>query len=263
MKRFIPLALAFAMALPATLLAQDYEQEIGQLYQVTTWDVDPATAQTFEEAVKLFVSAAEKANSQYNWAFWQKGSQYMIVFPVNSFAYFDDPGQFMRSLAGTPGQADVEKAMETWPAVNANVISDEMAELKEDWSYMVESFDMATMTAAHFDIMWTKPNSEEAWDKLNKEWAAFFNDLGHPYPYNGHSVRFGDSGRTVYVTFIDNLSDYYGKNSLMKMIEAKGMGERWWALEEQMGETVRSWDHYDMIYRRDMSHWPMEEGATN
>jgi hypothetical protein len=263
MKRFIPFTLAFALALPATLLGQDYEEETGQLYQVTTWNADPASSQGFEEAVKLFVSAAEKANSPYKWAFWQKGSQYMIVYPVDAFAYFDDPGQFMRSLAGTPGEADVEKAMGMWPNLHMTVVSDEMAELKEDWSYMVESFDMETMTAAHFDIMWTKPNTQEAWDQLNKDWVTFFRDLGHPYPYNGHSVRFGDTGRTVYVTFIDNLADYYGKNDLMTMIEAKGMGERWEGFLEQLGKTVRSWDHYDMTYRRDMSYWPMEEGATN
>jgi len=255
--------LAFALAVPAAAFAQDYEQETGQLYQVTTWNADPASSLGFEEAVKLFVSAAEKANSPFKWAFWQKGTQYMIVYPVDAFAYFDDPGQFMRSLAGTPGEADVEKAMGMWPDLHMTVVSDEISELKEDWSYMVESFDMETITAAHFDIMWTKPNTEEAWDKLNKDWVTFFRELGSPYPYHGHSVRFGDTGRTVYVTFIDNLSDFYGKNDLEKLIEDKGMGEGWMKLGDAFNATVQRWDHYIMDYRRDMSYWPMEEGATN
>jgi hypothetical protein len=93
--------------------------------------------------------------------------------------------------------------------------------------------------------------------------VTFFQDLGYPYPYHGHSVHFGDTGRTVYVTFVDDLSDFYGKNDLYKMVEAKGLGERWMKLGEEFNATVRRWDHYVMNYRRDMSYWPVEEGATN
>ncbi len=263
MKRFIPLMLTLALAAPAALFAQGEDQQRGQLYQVTTWNAAPADMEGFEKAAKMFVSAAEKANSPYRWAFWQKGTEYMIVYPVDAYAYFDDPGQFMRSLAGTPGEADVQKAMEMFPSLDITVVADEMAELEEEWSYMVESFDMQTMTAALFDVMWTKPGVDEAWVKLNKEWVTFFRDLGYPYPYDGHSVRFGDTGRTVYVTFIDDLSDFYGKNDLHKMIEAKGLGERWKKLGEEFGATVRRWDQYIINYRRDMSYWPVEEGATN
>jgi len=142
-------------------------------------------------------------------------------------------------------------------------VSDEIAELKEDWSYMVEGFDMQTMTAGVVDVMWTKPNTQEAWEKLNKDWVTFFTDLGYPYPYHGHSVRFGDVGRTIYVTFTDDLSDYFGKNDLYTMVEAKGMGERWSELGDAFNATVRRWEQYIMQYRRDMSYWPMEEGATN
>ena len=263
MRRLTSLVLALALLAPASMLAQEDSSERGQLYQVTTWNVDPADMEGFEKGVKLFVQAAEKAGSSYRWTIWQKGSEYVFAYPVSDYAYFDDPGQFMRSIAGTEGEADAQEAMKVFPALNMTVVSEEMVELKDAWSYKVESFDMQTVTAAHLDVMWTKSGSDESFDKLNKEWVAFFKDLGHPYPYDGHSVRFGDSGRTIYVTYIDDLSDYHGKNDMMKMIEAKNMGERWQGLDEQFNATVRRWDHYDMNYRRDMSYWPMPEGATN
>jgi hypothetical protein len=119
------------------------------------------------------------------------------------------------------------------------------------------------MTYGHLDVMWLKPGANEKFEALNKEWSAFFKDLGYPYPYDGHQVHFGDSGRIVFVTFIDDIGAYYGMNNLEKMIEAKNMGERWEKLGAQMSEVIRRWEHSNSAFRSDLSYWPETMAATN
>ncbi|UCF21477.1 MAG: hypothetical protein JSU87_08860 [Gemmatimonadota bacterium] len=263
MSRALSLACAFILALPVAGLSQEGEgYEYGQLSQVSTWEVDPAEAAAFETAVKKVAEAAAMAKTPYRWAFWQNGSRYTLVFPVGSFGYFDDPMQFMRSFMGTEGEAKMQEAMASFEVLHIHTVAEEMAEMKADWSYEPEGYDMHSTKYGHFDVMWLKPGSEEKFDELNKEWVGFFKDLGYPYPYHAHEIHFGDSGRVVYVTFTDDLSAYYGENSLMKLIEAKGMGERWQKMDELFGGTVHRWEHYEETLRMDLSYWPMEEGAT-
>ncbi len=262
--RILSFALALAVVASPTARAQEggQEYERGQLLEVSTFAVDPADAPKFEAAVKQLVEAAGKASTPYRWAFLQDGSQYTLVYPVSDFAYFDDPMQFMRSFSGTEGEAMMQEAMASFETMDFMVVSQEIAEEKADWSYEVEGFDPTTMTAVHSDVMWVKPGVEEKFEALNKEWAAFFAEIGYPYPYTGHQVHFGDTGRVVYATFIDDLSDYYGVNSLEKLIEEKNMGARWQELNERLGAVISRWEHNNAAYRPDMSYWPAE-GATN
>lgn len=263
MKRLTTLLLVFALMAPVSLIAQEGETERGQLMQVATWEVVPSDAPAFETAVKQVVEAAGKANIPHRWAFWQDGSQYTLVYPVANFAYFDDPMQFVRSFAGTPGEELMQEGMGKMQGLQIYTVAEELAEAKDGWSYEVESFDMANLKYGHMDFIWVKPGMEEEFEELNKEWSAFYTDLGYPYPYVGHETHFGDSGRIVYVTFIDNLADYYGKNDFEKLVEAKGMGERSAKLYERFSAVVRKWHHSTPMFRMDLTYWPPEEGATN
>ena len=93
------------------------------------------------------------------------------------------------------------------------------------------------------------------WWSWNLEARALFKDIEYPYPYAAHTVRIGQK-RTIYVTFIDDLSAYYGENDLMKLIEAKNQGERWEEIMAQFNNTVARFEHYNIAYRSDMSYWP-------
>lgn len=263
MKRLVPFTLVFALTVPGWLLAQEGDEERGQLLQVTTWEVLPSDAEAWESGVKKLVEAAGMADIPYRWAFWQEGSTYTLVYPVDDFAYFDDPMQFIRSFAGTPGEAQMQEVMEGFQSLQIYTVIEEVAEVKDEWSYEVDSFDMANMKYGHMDFMWLKPGAYEEFETLNQEWKAFYEELGYPYPYSGHQAHFGKTGRIVYVTFIDNLADYYGKNDFEKLVEAKGMGERAEQLNERFNAVVRKWEHSNATFRRDMSYWPPEEGATN
>jgi hypothetical protein len=262
--RIISLALALAVAAPLTALAQEggQEDERGQLLQVSTFAVDLADGLKFEAAVKQLVEAAGQANTPYHWAFLQDGSQYTFVYPVDSYGYFDNPMQFISSFIGTEGEAQMQEAMASFGTMNIKVVAEEIVEEEADWSYEVEGWDPTSMTAVHMDVMWLKPGADSEFEAHNKDMTAFFRQIGYAYPYTGHQVHFGDTGRVVYVTFIDDLSEYYGANNLEKVIEAKGMGARWQELMERMGAVVGRWEHNNATYRPDMSYWPTE-GATN
>jgi hypothetical protein len=266
-KRFIPIVLAFILAVPSVLVAQEEGMEEytrGDLFQVSTWEIDPADAMKWEAGVKKLVEAAEMANIPHKWAFFQNGSQYMLVFPIDSYAYYDDPMQFVRSFSGTEGESLMQEAMESFAEVNAETVVEEIAELKDDWSYFVEDFDMTALKFGHFDIIWLKPGMDEEFNQLNKDWTALFTGIGSPYPYHGHEVHFGDSGRVVYVTFIDDLSEFYGANATMNLVEAKGMGEQFAKINEQFMAVTRRFTHYTAQYKADLSYWPEEEqAATN
>jgi hypothetical protein len=191
--RIISFALALAVAAPLTALAQEgQESERGQLLQVSTFSVDPAHAGQFETAIKHIAEAAGKANTPYKWAFLQDGSQYTLVYPIDDFAYFDDPMQFVRSFMGTEGESQMQEAMASFETMNVKVVAEEIAEEKAEWSYEVEGWDPTTMTATHWDVMWLKPGAEEKFAELNEHWSAFFAQIGYPYPYSGHQIHFGE-----------------------------------------------------------------------
>ncbi len=249
------LALLVGVAAPAALFAQEGAKR-GPLFEVSTWEIDPADAATFEATVKQVAEAAAKSKISYRWLFWQDGSQYTLVFPVSSFAYFDDPEQFVRAFQGTPGEAQMREAMAKFPQIRSQVVAEELFEVKQDWSYQVEGFGFAKMKYLHIDVIWARPGMDEEFDQLNKEWVQFFKDLAYPYPYNAHEVHFGDSGRTVYVTFIDDLAMFYGENDLMKWIEKKNMGARAEAFDQRFNAVTARWKHYTSTLRADMSYWP-------
>jgi hypothetical protein len=258
------MALVATVAVSMSAFAQEEGQyERGQLYSVAEWSVDPAHGMAFEAAVKKVVAAAEQGNIAYRWAFWQNGSDYTLVYPVDSYAYFDDPMAFMKAFMGTPGEALMQEAMAEFEPLHITTLSDEIVEEKADWSYEVEGFMMSSVTVGHLDIMWLKPGAEAKFEQLNKDWSAFFADIDYPYPYVGHEIHFGNTGRVVYVTMIDDLSKYYGENDLMALVEASGLDERWQQLDELFGEVVARWEHRDIWHRPELSYWPMPEGATN
>ncbi len=266
--RFIPLALLLALAAPASLLAQEEESyEPGQLYQVTTWRVDPADATAWEGAVMQIVEAAEVSNigPAHRWAFWQDGTKYTLVFPMANFASLDDPQEFMRAFADTEGEAMMKEAMDKFQGFRADTEADEIVEIKSDWSYEVEGFDMGAIEYAHLDELWTRPGMSDEFEQLNEDFVALFKDIEYPYPYDAHTVRIGQS-RTIYVTFIDDLAAYYGENDLMKLIEAKNQSERWEEIMAQFNNTVDRFEHYNIAYRSDMSYWPeppQQQAAKN
>ncbi len=265
--RLIPLALMFGLVVPATVLGQTDDYERGQLYQVSTREVLPAHAEAYESIIEKVVEAAKKGNIGvgYRWAFWSKGSTYTLVYPVANYAYFDTPDQFMRAFEGTEGEALMQEAFAEFENIARTVLMDEISELKAEWSYEPESGGVTTenLKFGHIDEIWLKSGTDEEFAELNKEWLSLFKDINYPYAYDGHEVHFGDSGRVVYVTFIDDLAEYYGVNDMMALVEAAGATERMEALDARFNAIAERWDHYNMSFMPNMTYWPTEEMASN
>jgi hypothetical protein len=240
MIRFVALALVSVLAFPAALPAQERVGQRGQLYQVLTWEVQPDHMQAFEAAVRKIAQAAERSDlgPAYRVRFWSDANRYTMINRVASFAYFDDPGHPLRAFAGTEGEAMVQEAWAEYENINSTEVSEEIFERKAEWSYEVEDFDFDKMKYARVDEVWLRPGPgiEEQFEELSKDWIAFFQALDYPYPHDGYEIHFGDADRIVYVTFIDDLSAYYGANAI-----------------------ARRWERHTLTYEPGMSYWPEEE----
>lgn len=265
-KRTVTALMAAALLAPASARAQEGEEyQRGDLAQVTTWEVQPDQAEAWEGAMKKFVAAAEQANlgQEHGWWFWNDLYTYTLVFPVSSFAYFDAPQQWMQAFEGTAGKGLMEEAMAEAAAVDARVISDAIAEEVPAWGYQpAAEFDMATAKFAHVDVAWMKPGKDEQFAEAMEAWAELAKVIDYPYPYVTHRMHFGD-GETLFVTFFDSKSDFYGAKSFDALVAAKGAGEQMMELLAKWNAAVARAQHYDIAARPELSYWPAEEMASN
>lgn len=159
----------------------------------------------------------------------------------------------------------MQEAWAEYENINSTEVSEQIFERNAEWSYQVEDFDFDKVKYAHVDEVWLKPGPgmDEKFEELNEDWIAFFQALGYPYPYDGYEIHFGDADRIVYVTYIDNLSAYYGANDFMKLVEAKNMGERAKDLDARFNAIAKRWEHHTITYKPRMSCWPEEEIPSN
>ena len=258
LKRLIPAVLLSLLVVPTLALAQDeYEEERGQLGQLIHWRIDPSHVMDFEAAMTKMSEAAEAAGiTQYRWAATQSGFEYMLYYPVPNMAYFDDPDQFWRAFAGSPGEAMAQEAMGMFMKAAPELVSIEVVEGVPAWTYVPEGTVDGENPNAKVHSFWLKPGDDEAFDALVKEFMAFFKEVGHSYPIYGSRVRFGDASRVNFLEWFDSQENYYGINDLEKKIEAKGMGEQWQELLGRLGDFISRSDESDIMWRADLSYWP-------
>lgn len=267
--RFISAFLVAALALPVAALAQEHEQGAHKkLVQVITWQVQPDQMDEWEAAIKQIVEAAQAANvsEDYGWSFYSSTSNYTLVYPIANYAYFDDPMQWMRQFEGTEGDAKLKTAMASINSIDHRVINEEIAEHKLDWSYMPgDDFEqkLAEHKFTHIDEFWVRPGKSEEFGEVIKEYVAFFAEIGYGYPILGHEMKFGQSGRAVFVTVVDDLSDFYGASSFQQTAINANATDRMEALWAKLTPTIDKWEHGDETYRPELTYWPDATLATN
>lgn len=266
MRRWYAVALAAVLVVPASgLLAQEAEgeeQERGQLMEIITWHVTPDQDDAWKGAVETLVAAAEAAGvAEHRWGMWSQPTSYTLVYPVGSFAYFDDPEQFARAFQGTPGEEGFGQAMAAFEEMGIATRSVEVVEAVESWSYDPGG-DPIEIKHAHLDVIRARPGMEREFGELAEEWVAMLGEVGYAYEQIGHRVRLGEP-RFVFVTLVDDLASYYGENALPAAVEAAGAGERFEALLERFEPVILEMKHYDMAYEPSLSYWPPEAVAAN
>lgn len=254
--------LTAALAAAPGALAQEEDSE-GRVVQVQTWNVEPSDAARFEAAIEKVVEAAGQAGltRDYGWSFYNELFTYTLVYPVENMAYFDDPDQWMRQFQGTPGEETLNAAFAEFDYVSSKVVANEIAEHLTEWTYEPAGSD-GDYGYAHVDEFWVKSGMDDEFGELVKEFMAFFKEIGYTYPIYGHRVRFGDSGRRVFVTVFDSKEAFYGSRSLDNLIEMKGAGEQWGGLLERFAKVITAAKHSDTEYQPHLSYWPAETQAT-
>ena len=241
-----------ALAFPIATLAQD-AGERGQLGEMVIWRVAPDAAAEFEAAIAKVTEAAKLANlgEEHAWHIWQDGFDYGLYGQVENMAEFDDPDAFMRAFQGTPGEAMLMDAFESFGSLDYEVLSREVIEAVPGWGYTVEQ--PVEINFAYMYESWMKPGTEMKADELTKEWVALLKETGYAYEAAGSRVHFGDVGRLVFFIWYDNQADYYGPNDIGKALEAKGLGAKW-------GDFITRWNA--LITRFEQSTWTYRAGLS-
>ena len=270
--KFLSALLIAALAVPAAALAQEaeYEMKNESLVQVMTWEVAPDQTDEWEAAVKQIVDAAKAANlaHEYGWTFYSHNNDYTLIYPVANFAYFDDPMQWIRQFEGTEGNEALQAAMGTMGTIDHRVLNEEIAVHKMDWSYMPgDMADFQQKIANHKNVevleFWIRPGKNEEFSGIVKEYMTFFKDIGYAYPIMGHDTKFGQSGRAVFVTTIDDLSEFYGANSFQQTAANANATDRMEELWARFATTIDDWDQTIMRYRPELEYWGDPALATN
>ena len=253
--RLILSFLVAALAVPVASFAQE-EGERGQLGEMMTWRVAPEAAADFEAAITKIVEAAELANigEEFAWFFWQDGFDYGFYAPTENMAQFDDPDAFMRAFQGTPGEAPLMEAFESFGSLHYEVLSREVIEGVPGWDYTLEQ--PVEINYALMYESWMKPGTEMKADELSKEWVAFLQEVGYPYQAAGYRVHFGDVGRLVFFIWYDDQADYYGPKDMAKLVEAKGLGAKWEEFGKRWNALITRYDETTWTYRADLSYTP-------
>jgi hypothetical protein len=133
-----------------------------------------------------------------------------------------------------------------------------VVEVPAAWRYTPEKpYAEETPMACAYES-WMKPGTEMKADEISKEWVAFLKEVGYGYEAFGLRVHFGDVSRFIYVTYFDNKANYFSANSLMKLVEEKGLSEKWSDLGGRWNKLIRRYDETTWTHRADLSYLPSE-----
>jgi len=255
MRRTLTALLSASLLLPAVpgdSAAQEMER--GELGMVMKVEVAPKHRQAYREAVEKLTEAAAAAGiKDYRWYFWGNDTGFMLYYPIDDFAYFDDPMQLWRTFEGTDGQTGRDEffaAMQTLPHHSSTEIVESIPGLE----YWPEGFD--DVQVAHFHWEWiADPGSEDAWMDLGRDFIAFLEKIQYPYGVRAYRTRIGDE-RMTWVMFAPGLSEFHSDASWDDLIEAAGAEADMEALNERFRDIVAHWEHADAGYVESMSYVP-------
>ncbi len=256
MRRFITAAGFAALMLPllpVTAVSQEAPEQ-GDLGMVMTVDVAPMHRRAYREAIENLNEAAAAAGiSDYEWHFWSTDTGYILYYPIEAFAYFDDPQQLWRSFEGTDGEAGRNEffaAMESIPSHSSTEIVESIPSL----TYWPEGFDDVNAAHFHFEYLADGANEEE-WLEMGEEWIAFLEMIDYPYGARAYRTRIGDE-RMAWVFFVPGLSEFHSDASWDDLVEAADAQDELDALNKRWGSIVGRMEHMSAGHAESMSYVP-------
>ncbi len=226
--------LALAFALPAwaqETSMQAYAEAAPRFIEVNQLDIAPADADAFLALVKQVKDAAVAVglDPKFRWDTYRWDNTIYFVSWHESMGDFDNPEAFAQAFAGTAQEATVQQAMTKSQSMNI-VGKTEVAMYQWDWSYLPENpaFQPGQHGGIYVIDNWIAPGKLEAWAENTKGVMEMLAQMDGPYPVIATQTMMGD-GRVSFVIPFDNMSNFYGANSLQEGLAASGMQEQWGA----------------------------------
>jgi len=228
------------------------------VFQITTLELEPGTMSAFRDGLRKQAAAAKAANlsaREVGWWAMNDNNRTMIVRPHSRDELFSNP-QVMQKIraADSAAAADVSAAFQGGRVTG---MTTEIIQLAPNLSYqpatplpddqfggvVIQTFDVAPGQGQAFN---------QAVQAINKAMA----DLKYPYARNLYRVRMG-TARTQIYTFIDTRENYYGKNSVQRLMEANPTAAE--ALRTAYGALLKTVSHMESGYAgyaRNLSYPP-------
>ena len=232
-------ALLLLTAAPEPASAQDDEQ--GYLGMVMTVEVAPAHRAAYRSALEGLKEAATAAGiTDYSWHFWSPDTGYVLYYPIDAFAYFDDPDQLWRSFDGTDGEAGRDEFYAAIQAVPAHSTT-EIIETIPSLEYWPEGFSDVNAVHLHWEYLADGAN-EEQWTENAAGWITFLEKIGYPYGVRAYRTRIG-ADRMTWAFFVPGLSEFHSDASWDDLVEAAGAEDEMASLMEGWNQAVHRMEH--------------------
>ncbi len=252
MRRWMVLPLAFLMAAPASLAAQ--EGDSPTWWAVFTEQVAPENVAAFEEASakmhEVIVANAPEGMVYYTHASPEMGYSYGI--PMSGMA------DFMDMNAQWMGMVD-QIGWENWEAMSADHLVEnrtmnfyvELPDLSYHPAGYAES--LADKPVRHFDWLYPKPGMETEFNEVMMEWVALYEEMGIESGWTAYQAVSGDDlPLIVLITPATSASAYY----LMSEEIDASMGEKGQDLMMRSMALMRKFEHEEAQFRPDLSVMP-------
>jgi hypothetical protein len=238
------------MLVPADAVSQ--EEERGQLAYLMQVDVAPADRAAYRSALENLSDAAEAAGiTDYSWHFWNNSTGFVLYFPVDNYAYFDDDDQFWAAFEGTAGQAGRDEFFEAIQSIPSQSTSS-IIETIPGLQYWPEDF--VEINANHVHHEWLAAGaSEDEWIENAKGWIAFLEKIDYPFGATAYRTQIGEETMS-WVFFVPGLSEFHADENWDDLVEAAGAGEEMEALVADWNSIVRRMEHTSAGYAESMSY---------
>ncbi len=247
-------------------LAQDAEysapETAGPQYRdITEFEVSPGDAAAFEMTIEKIVSAAELAglSADFGWLVVRDGSDFTLVYPFESMAYFDDEEVWMRQFQGTPGEATLMEAFGDFTGLNYSSAS-HVIKVNPEHSYRPAT-PIESPSYVHVIRNWVAPGQQEAHSENTAKLMAIIEEIASPYAVYAFEGVIGDGGLRSYVIPFDNMASFYGDNSMGAYLAQHEKAEEWEALLGARMKLLRDSEDFDAEVVPGMTYMPEAEMA--
>lgn len=257
MRTWTPAVAATVLALGITAPASGQE-DVPSYVEVSQIEFAPADADGFLEMVKTVRDAAVEAelDARFAWDVYRWDNTVYFVTWHESLVNFEDPEAFVRAFQATSVADRVMAAFERSMAFQPRSGRNEVSRSRPDLSYMPASPAMAEGEHAGVYVIRQWPAGDpSAYEESVKDFMGMLTEMGAPYPVFISQNVIGRGGFTLAIPF-DDMSSFYGENSLEQGLEETGMAPRWMEHQAEHRQLISDSESLHVMYLPEHSYRP-------